>query len=444
MGKPHSGEAGWRQIGRERGARGPSRGRPGPRGWDSMAALPQNNLQKQLELHSAKGTHNKLALPKHKPAGFTFKKKSALGNAVSINCFSVRKSSALKEKDVNTSQTKSVASFPTSKDKLIKINDLFEKTSKQHEIEQLHLNWVSLNSFDCSQQVSNDLPPRKEENVSKKPGDSASQKVDYNCSDDAIITIEDDWDDIDDFDISGKQKNSKPLVLSPKNPIVKPSKTLQISNSCTVRLSNASRTVNSEQRLSKHCPSENDEKSLNDKQPALSNRSLICLDVSVPNDCKRLLDEDLQEKKLSTETILSDKKEETHTALSKNQYNGKQKINEGEKDSHSPKELAIGWDETPDYNGIEEDDYLDFIPPSPEEEVLSSSSSIKNISNIFKEPAVDGKLIVDNSLSKPGKIITKQPTRRTSIEHTEKTDQDEIKELFLTSQDVIKFHIPLS
>uniref|UniRef100_A0A452GZ78 ATP-dependent DNA helicase n=1 Tax=Gopherus agassizii TaxID=38772 RepID=A0A452GZ78_9SAUR len=278
-----------------------------------MAALPQNNLQKQLELHSAKGTHNKLALPKHKPGGFTFKKKSAPGNAVSINCFSVTKSSALKEKDVNTSQTKSVASCPTSKDKQIKINDLFEKTSKQHELEQLHPNWVSLNSFECSQQVSNDLPPRKEENVSKKPGNSASQKVDHNCSDDAIITIEDDWDDIDDFDISGKQKNSKPLVLSPKNLIVKPSKTLQISSSCTVRLSKASRTVNSEQQLSKHCPSENDEKSLNDKQPALANRSLICLDVSVPNDCKRLLGEDLQEKKLSTETVLSDKKEETPT-----------------------------------------------------------------------------------------------------------------------------------
>ncbi|KAH1183474.1 hypothetical protein KIL84_014090 [Mauremys mutica] len=399
-----------------------------------MAALPQNNLQKQLELHSAKGTHNKLALPKHKPAGFTFKKKSAPGNAVSINCFGVTKSSALKEKDVNTSQTKSVASFPTSKDKQIKINDLFEKTSKQHEIEQLHPNWVSLNSFECSQQVSNDLPPRKEENVSKKPGDSASQKVDHNCSDDAIITIEDDWDDIDDFDISGKQKNSKPLILSPKNPIVKPSKTLQISNSCTVRLSKASRTVNSEQRLSKHCPSENDEKSLNDKQPALSNRSLICLDVSDPNDCKRLLGEDLQEKKLSTETILSDKKEETHTALSKKQYNGKQKINEGEKNSHSPKELAIGWDETPDYNGIEEDDYLDFIPPSPEEEVLSSSSSIKNISNIFKEPAVDGKLMVDNSLSKPGKIITKQPT---SIEHTDEFLSLE-QHLFSLMEDICK------
>ncbi|XP_065415182.1 recQ-like DNA helicase BLM isoform X1 [Chrysemys picta bellii] len=435
MGKPHSAEAGWRQIRRERGARGPSRGRPGPRGWGSMADLPQNNLQKQLELHSAKGTHNKLALPKHKSAGFTFKKKSAPGNAVSINCFSVTKSSALKDKDVNTSQTKSVASFPTSKDKQIKINDLFEKTSKQHGIQQLRPNWVSLNSFECTQQISNDLPPRKEENVSKKPGDSASQKIDHNCSDDCIITIEDDWDDIDDFDISGN--NSKPLVLSPKNPIVKPSKTLQISNSCTVRLSKASRTVNSEQRLSKRCPSEKDEKSLNDKQPVPSNRSLICLDVSDSNDCKRLLGEDLQEKKLSTETILSDKKEEIHTALSKKQYNGKHKLNEGEKNSQSPKELANGWDETPDYTGIEEDDYLDFIPPSPEEEVLSSSSSIKNISNIFKEPAVDGKLRIDDSLSKPGKIITKQPTSGTGIEHADEFLSLE-QHLFSVMEDICK------
>uniref|UniRef100_A0A8C3PE34 RecQ-like DNA helicase BLM n=1 Tax=Chrysemys picta bellii TaxID=8478 RepID=A0A8C3PE34_CHRPI len=211
--------------------------------------------------------------------------------------------------------------------------------------------------------------------------------------------------DIDDFDISGK--NSKPLVLSPKNPIVKPSKTLQISSSCTVRLSKASRTVNSEQRLSKRCPSEKDEKSLNDKQPAPSNRSLICLDVSDSNDCKRLLGEDLQEKKLSTETILSDKKEEIHTG------------------------------NTPDYIGIEEDDYLDFIPPSPEEEVLSSSSSIKNISNIFKEPAVDGKLRIDDSLSKPGKIITKQPTSGTGIEHADEFLSLE-QHLFSVMEDICK------
>ncbi|XP_067411536.1 recQ-like DNA helicase BLM isoform X2 [Emydura macquarii macquarii] len=403
-----------------------------------MAAIPQNNLQKQLELHSTKGTHNKLALPKHKSAGFTFKKKTAPGNAVSIDCFSVTKNSALKEKDVNTSQTKSVDFLSSSKDKQIKTNDFFEKTSKRQEIQQLCPKWVSLNSLECSQQVSNDLPRRKEENVSKKSCDSASQKIDHNCSDDSVITIEDDWDDMDDFDISGKQKNnSKPLVLSPKSQIVKRSKALQISSSYTVRLSKASRTVNCEQQLSKCCPSENDEKSLNDKQPDLSNRSLVCLDVSEPNDCKILVDEELQEKNLSTETILNDKKEETHTALSKKQYNGKQKLNEGEMNNHSLKELTKGWDETLDCTGIEEDDYLDFIPPSPEKEVLSTSSSIKNMSNIFKEPAVDGKLMSDNSLSKPGKIITKQLISGPSIEHADKFLTLE-QHLFSVMEDICK------
>uniref|UniRef100_A0A8C8R6N6 DNA 3'-5' helicase n=1 Tax=Pelusios castaneus TaxID=367368 RepID=A0A8C8R6N6_9SAUR len=279
-----------------------------------MAAVPQNNLQKQLELHSAKGTLLKLALPKHKPAGFTFKKKTAPGNAVSIDCFSVTKSCALKEKDVNTFLTKSVESLPSSKDKQVKINDCFEKTPKRQEIQQLCPDWVSVNSLECSQQDSNDSSCRKEENVSKKSCDFASQKVDHNYSDDSVITIEDDWDDIDDFDISGRQKNnSKSSVLSPKSQIVKPSKACQISNSYTGRLSKASRTVHREQRPSKCCPSEDDEKSLNDKQPDLSNGSLVCLDVSVPNACKKLLGEELQEKKLPTETILNDKKEETYS-----------------------------------------------------------------------------------------------------------------------------------
>ncbi|XP_074863194.1 recQ-like DNA helicase BLM isoform X2 [Carettochelys insculpta] len=321
-----------------------------------MATLPQNNLQKQLELHSAKGTYNKLALPKHKAACFTFKRKTVLGNVVSVDCLT--KSSGLKEKDVNISQTKPVASLPTLKDKQIKINDLFEKTSKQQEIRQLCPNWVSLNSLECSQQVLTDLPHRKEENT------------------------------------------------------VKSSKTLQVPSSSSVRLPRAPRTVNNEQRLSKCYPSENNEKSLNDKKLPQSNSSLICIDVSYPDDCKRLLGEDLQEKKVPTETILDNKKEDTHTVLSNIQCNGKQTLNEGEK------EVGKGWDETPDYTGNGEDDYLDCIPPSPEEDVLSSSSSIKNISYIFKEHAADGKLI-DSSLSKPGKTTAKQPTSGTSPEHAD-------------------------
>nr|XP_006132166.1 Bloom syndrome protein isoform X1 [Pelodiscus sinensis] len=400
-----------------------------------MAALPQNNLQQQLELHSAKGTHNKLTLPKHKPVCFTFKKKTAPGNAVSIDCLT--KSSALKEKDVNISQTKSVASLPTLKDNQIKINDFFEKTSKRPEIQQLCPNWISLNSLECSQRVSNNLPPRKEDNVSKNPCDSASRKAEHNCTNDSVITIEDDWDDIDDFDTSIKQKNnSKPLVLSPQNQIVKSSKTLQISNSCTVRSSKASRIVNIESRLSKSCSSENGEKSLNDKQLALSNKSLICVDVSDPDDRKRLLGEDLHGEKLSTETIVRGKKEETHTVLSKIQCNSKQKLRESDKNSHSAKELSKGWDETHDDTGNEEDDHLDFIPPSPEEEVLSSSSSVKNISNIFKEPDADGKLI-DSSLSKPGKSFAKQPTSGTSIEHADEFLSLK-QHLFIVMEDICK------
>uniref|UniRef100_A0A8C3IPJ7 RecQ-like DNA helicase BLM n=1 Tax=Chrysemys picta bellii TaxID=8478 RepID=A0A8C3IPJ7_CHRPI len=60
-----------------------------------------------------------------------------------------------------------------------------------------------------------------------------------------------------------------------------------------------------------------------------------------------------------------------------------------------------------------------------------------NISNIFKEPAVDGKLRIDDSLSKPGKIITKQPTSGTGIEHADEFLSLE-QHLFSVMEDICK------
>ncbi|XP_014456640.2 recQ-like DNA helicase BLM [Alligator mississippiensis] len=387
-----------------------------------MATIPQNNLQKQLELHSAKGACSKLSLPKHKPAGFTFKKKT-LGNAVSVSLSGATNVSALKEKDVNTSLNKPIASLPASKDKQIKINDIFVQASKEQEIQQLCEDQVSTTSLGCLQQISNDLPAPAKKNVSSEPCDTPFQKVDYSCSADSVITIEDDWDDIDDFDLSAKQKSySKPLVLSPKSQIVKTSKTLQISNSPTNRLSRASRTVSREQGLSKPCPSENGVKLQSDRLPDLSESSLIYIDLlpddSIPNNRKKTLCEDLQEE-LSAETILDDKKEETCTADRKKQNNGKVPLGEDEEDSQSLKDLDKGWVETLATTGLDEDDdYLDIIPPSPEE--VSCISAPKKTNSFLKESTVEGKPTVNTTWSEPKKTTAKQPSNGTSTENADK------------------------
>ncbi|KFV11823.1 hypothetical protein N339_10274, partial [Pterocles gutturalis] len=58
---------------------------------------------------------------------------------------------------------------------------------------------------------------------------------------------------------------------------------------------------------------------------------------------------------------------------------------------------------------LEEDDYLDVVPPSPEEELPSFSPSVKSISNIFKESPTGGRSPDSSVESKPGEVATTQP-----------------------------------
>ncbi|KFQ80892.1 hypothetical protein N337_07840, partial [Phoenicopterus ruber ruber] len=58
---------------------------------------------------------------------------------------------------------------------------------------------------------------------------------------------------------------------------------------------------------------------------------------------------------------------------------------------------------------LEEDDYLDIVPPSPEEELPSFSPSVKSISNIFKESPPGGRSTASSTESRPGTVATAQP-----------------------------------
>ncbi|XP_066052431.1 recQ-like DNA helicase BLM isoform X2 [Chamaea fasciata] len=124
-----------------------------------MAAVPQNNLREQLRRHSARGALRAPGPPRDRPPGFTFKKAPRGLAAAAV----------LRDKDVNTSLVPPASAPPDRK----------------------------APAWGCA-------PPDPPEAA---PGARAGP----------VITIGDEWDDIDDFDLSGIEKKfSRPPVVSPK------------------------------------------------------------------------------------------------------------------------------------------------------------------------------------------------------------------------------------
>ncbi|KAG9488958.1 hypothetical protein GDO78_005132 [Eleutherodactylus coqui] len=164
-----------------------------------MAALPQNNLQKQLELFSSKLAGNKLSLQKTKPGAFTFKKKSPPDGSTSTSVIQTKQQVPLKDRNVYTTvndQSKKhlPVSFSKESDKINGYvtpgcSKLSESSPKQ----------TPFTSVQHNANKKNDHVPQQ---------DSYSKtKTDCNTSVNSILSL-DDWDDINDFDTS---------VTSPKS-----------------------------------------------------------------------------------------------------------------------------------------------------------------------------------------------------------------------------------
>ncbi|NWR80883.1 BLM protein, partial [Centropus unirufus] len=73
---------------------------------------------------------------------------------------------------------------------------------------------------------------------------------------------------------------------------------------------------------------------------------------------------------------------------------------------------------------LEEDDYLDVIPPSPEEELPSFSPSVKSISAILKESPASGKSSAGSVDSKPGKAASPPLVAGSDPSALDAADQD--------------------
>ncbi|XP_025963819.2 recQ-like DNA helicase BLM [Dromaius novaehollandiae] len=374
-----------------------------------MAAVPQNNLREQLRLHSARGGLRAPPAARHRTAGFTFKKRALPASALSGECLSTPSISALKDKDVNTSLAKPFSSLSVSKDKKTKIQDFFPRTSNGQELKPSCASQVLADSLEDLEQGLKDV-----RTSGRRPGHAPSQETDPRRLAESVITIEDEWDDIDDFDLSGIDKKYSRSILSPKGQTS--GKTPQRSHSSVNKLPGSPGTVTNDTAPLKRSTSEHNEISLHDEQQCLSQRSLICLGDEVPCSSSKTAGEDLQEN-LSAEVISHD--EEAYAAADVKNKNGEsQKLSNGEKNSQ-PDLDEIGNEPFASIE-LEEDDYCDVIPPSPEEELPSFSPSIKNISNIFKDSPTGGRSTTPIIESKPEKIATKQPIAETGTEDADK------------------------
>ncbi|NXQ89451.1 BLM protein, partial [Nyctibius grandis] len=215
-----------------------------------------------------------------------------------------------------------------------------------------------------------------------------------------VITIEDEWDDIDDFDLSGiEKKYGRPPVLSPKGQRA----ACKASQRPQPRLEEP---PGSPGAVGEDTGTSGRRETSPEAEPRpLSQQSLICLEDSAPCSANKAVGEGLWED-LSADVILDDDRGEAHPAAD-DKSGVSQKPSSDEK--NSPPEWGEADIEPFAGTELDEDDYLDIVPPSPEEELPSFSPSVKSISTIFKESPPGGRPTASSIESKPGQMATVQP-----------------------------------
>ncbi|OCT89876.1 Bloom syndrome protein homolog [Xenopus laevis] len=301
-----------------------------------MAALPQNNLQKQLELFSAKGTANKLSLQKPKSSVFTFKKKWSPNSSVSTGIVPVQQHVVLKDNNVNVkhgdNQT-NLTALPKATERN-KINGFFTPVyTKSAQFSQA----VAIKDHAHSNDSAN-MHPRAEE--------AASKKIGIDTSFDSVTSLEK-WNDLDDFDTS---------VSPPKSHAAKTGKTpKKCKNTSPVTFSKiqsiSPKGPTTEKQDCAKKPYENNEvasepqKNLHAQTTESADQSLLCLASMEPTSLGSV-ERDMCR---NTDYIGTDDLEHNQETLSQ----------------------AL----------IEEEDFdPDFIPPSPSDESLSSPPVLRVIS----------------------------------------------------------------
>ncbi|KAM9586178.1 recQ-like DNA helicase BLM [Trichechus inunguis] len=362
-----------------------------------MAAVPQNNLQEQLERHSARKLNNKLSLSKPKSSGFTFKKKTSSDNDVSVTSVSVAKTPVLSDKDINVVEAFSFSEpLPHASSQQTRLHDFFKNAP---EDQQTARGGSKPSSPDLLQTPREVLCTAQNTRAIRESHDVAFKKLEFSSSTDSLITIND-WDDMDDFDISG---NSKAFVT--------PLKTHNIRVSTAQKSKKDKRNFfKSQLRKANTVKADLTPSSAESKQVDLTKEEqddsewlssgVICIDDDPIS--KGLINEETQESH-SSKTRLGDERD-----------NREKKKSLEETELHSTEKSPC--------IELDEDDYdRDFIPPSPEEDVISAtSSSLKCFSMVEDLDTSDRKKDVlstsNDLLSKPEKMTAQQPNQATSTD----------------------------
>ncbi|XP_003413923.1 recQ-like DNA helicase BLM isoform X1 [Loxodonta africana] len=361
-----------------------------------MAAVPQNNLQEQLERHSARKLNDKLSLSKPKSSGFTFKKKTSSDNDVSITSVSVAKKPVLSDKDAGVAAAVSFSEpLPHTSSRQTRLHDFLQNAPADQEITRGGSKPLSPDLLQTPGEVSctaRNTPAVRESH------DVTCKKLKFSSSTASLITIND-WDDMDDFDISG---NSEAFVTPLRTHNVRISTAQkskkgkrnflksQLHKADVVKVDLTSSSAESEQvDLTKE--QQNDSEWLSG--------GVVCIEDDPIS--KRLVDEETQE---------SDPLK-THL--------GDEKGNSEKKKSLQDTEL-YSVEKSPRVD-LDEDDYdRDFVPPSPEEIISSTSSSLKCFSMVKDLDTSDRKKDVlstsEDLLSKPEKMTAQQPNQETSTD----------------------------
>ncbi|RMB94162.1 hypothetical protein DUI87_28967 [Hirundo rustica rustica] len=307
-----------------------------------MAAVPQNNLREQLRRHSARGALRAPAPPRDRPPGFTFKK-APRGLAV------------LRDKDVNTSLAVPASAPPDGKAPA--------------------RGCAAPRGPGPRPACAPPGPARAAEGPAAPagragPGSAAGP----------VITIDDEWDDIDDFDLSGIEKKfSRPPVASPKGP----------------RAPRKEPPRPSPRPAPPGSPGGRGEAAPEAGQSPSSQRSLICLEDSAPSGASSAAGLGLCGS--PAEPPRDAAGAGARPAAGAEGDRGPEQQGAG---NSSPKLDEASWP----LAELEEDE-LDIIPPSPEEELPPFSPSVQSV----RDSPSAGKCTAGGSEARQEKVPTTHP-----------------------------------
>ncbi|XP_063494619.1 recQ-like DNA helicase BLM isoform X3 [Symphalangus syndactylus] len=368
-----------------------------------MAAVPQNNLQEQLERHSARTLNNKLSLSKPKFSGFTFKKKTSSDNNVSVTNVSVAKTPVLRNKDVNVTEDFSFSEPLPNTTNQQRVKDFFKNAPEGQQTQRVGSKPLLPDFLQTPREV---LCATQNTPTVKKSRDTVLKKLEFSSSPGSLSTIND-WDDMDDFDTSG---TSKSFVTPPQSHFVRVS-TAQKSKKGKRNFFKAQLYTTNTVKADLPPPSsESEQIDLTEEQKDDSewlSSDVICIDDRPIAEVH--INEDAQESD-SLKTHLEDERD-----------NSEKKKNLEEAELHSAEKVpCIEFDD---------DDYdTDFVPPSPEEIISASSSSSKCLSMLKDLDTSDRKEDVLSTskdlLPKPEKMSLQVPNPETSTDCDDKSAQN--------------------